>query len=123
MTRMDDYRLLGRSGLRVAPLSLGAMTFGDVWGWGADKQESKRIFDAYLDLGGNMIDTANIYTDGQSERYLGNFSKVVATRLSYRPNMRRRAIRRTRIRVAAGERACVVRSMPVCGTWAPTTSI
>lgn len=86
MTRMDDYRLLGRSGLRVAPLSLGAMTFGDAWGWGADKQESKRIFDAYLHLGGNMIDTANIYTDGQSERYLGEFldgrrdSVVVSTK-------------------------------------------
>ncbi len=121
MTRMDDYRLLGRWGLRVAPLSLGAMTFGDAWGWGADKQESKRIFDAYLDLGGNMIDTANIYTDGQSERYLGEFldgrrdSVVVSTKYA--------ATRRTRMRVAAEERACVVRSRPVCGTWPPTTSI
>ncbi|MDV8021263.1 aldo/keto reductase [Rhodococcus sp. IEGM 1330] len=86
MTRMDDYRLLGRSGLRVSPLSLGTMTFGDAWGWGADKTDSKRIFDAYLDAGGNMVDTANIYTDGQSERYLGEFlrgrrdSVVVATK-------------------------------------------
>ncbi|WP_415973626.1 aldo/keto reductase [Rhodococcus sp. 077-4] len=83
---MDHYRLLGRSGLRVSPLSLGAMTFGDAWGWGADKKDSKRIFDAYLDAGGNMVDTANIYTDGQSERYLGEFlrgrrdSVVVATK-------------------------------------------
>ncbi len=86
MPRMDHYRLLGRSGLRVSPLSLGAMTFGDAWGWGADKKDSKRIFDAYLDAGGNMVDTANIYTDGQSERYLGEFlrgrrdSVVVATK-------------------------------------------
>ncbi|MDZ7931084.1 aldo/keto reductase [Rhodococcus sp. NPDC076796] len=86
MTRMDDYRLLGRSGLRVSPLSLGTMTFGDAWGWGADEKDSKRIFDAYLDAGGNMVDTANIYTDGQSERYLGEFlrgrrdSVVVATK-------------------------------------------
>lgn len=86
MTRMDDYRLLGRSGLRVSPLSLGTMTFGDAWGWGADEKDSKRIFDAYLDAGGNVVDTANIYTDGQSERYLGEFlrgrrdSVVVATK-------------------------------------------
>lgn len=86
MTRMDEYRLLGRSGLRVSPLSLGAMTFGDDWGWGADKDDSRRIFDAYLDAGGNMVDTANIYTDGQSEQYLGEFlrgrrdSVVVATK-------------------------------------------
>ncbi|OZD73245.1 aldo/keto reductase [Rhodococcus sp. 05-340-1] len=86
MTRMDEYRLLGRSGLRVSPLSLGAMTFGDAWGWGADEDDSRRIFDAYLDAGGNMVDTANIYTDGQSERYLGRFlrgrrdSVVVATK-------------------------------------------
>ncbi len=86
MTRMDDYRLLGRSGLRVSPLSLGAMTFGTAWGWGADEADSRRIFDAYLDAGGNMVDTANIYTDGQSEQYLGRFirgrrdSVVVATK-------------------------------------------
>ena len=86
MTRMEDYRLLGRSGLRVSPLSLGTMTFGEAWGWGADRNDSKRIFDAYLDAGGNLVDTANIYTDGQSERYLGEFlrgrrdSVVVATK-------------------------------------------
>ncbi|OZD07029.1 aldo/keto reductase [Rhodococcus sp. 06-235-1A] len=86
MTRMDEYRLLGRSGLRVSPLSLGAMTFGDAWGWGADEDDSRRIFDAYLDAGGNMVDTANVYTEGQSERYLGRFlrgrrdSIVVATK-------------------------------------------
>ncbi|PYE20842.1 aryl-alcohol dehydrogenase-like predicted oxidoreductase [Williamsia limnetica] len=88
MTRLDDYRLLGRSGLRVSPLSLGAMTFGDAWGWGADKASARQIFDTYLEAGGNMIDTANIYTDGQSEQYLGEFlrsrreSVVVATKYS-----------------------------------------
>ncbi|GAC67001.1 aldo/keto reductase [Gordonia soli] len=86
MASLTDYRLLGRSGLRVSPLSLGAMTFGDVWGWGADKQTSRRIFDAYLDAGGNTVDTANAYTDGQSEQYLGEFvqgrreSVVIATK-------------------------------------------
>lgn len=88
MTSLTDYRLLGRSGLRVSPLSLGAMTFGDEWGWGADKATSRRILDHYLGAGGNMIDTANIYTDGQSEKYVGEFlrgrrdSAVIATKYS-----------------------------------------
>src|SRR3954469_713280 len=51
---LDRYRLLGRSGLRVSPLALGAMTFGTDWGWGADRDETRRIFDAYLDRGGNF---------------------------------------------------------------------
>ncbi|WP_437500068.1 aldo/keto reductase [Sorangium sp. So ce1099] len=71
---LDTYRLLGRSGLRVSPLALGAMTFGADWGWGSDRDESKRIFDAYLDRGGNFIDTANKYTNGTSERLVGEFA-------------------------------------------------
>lgn len=71
---LDTYRLLGRSGLRVSPLSLGAMTFGSDWGWGSEKEESRRIFDAYVDRGGNFIDTANQYTSGTSERFLGEFA-------------------------------------------------
>ncbi|AUX38903.1 aldo/keto reductase [Sorangium cellulosum] len=71
---LDTYRLLGRSGLRVSPLSLGAMTFGADWGWGADREEARRIFDAYVDRGGNFIDTANKYTEGTSERLLGEFA-------------------------------------------------
>ncbi|MBV2363568.1 aldo/keto reductase [Streptomonospora nanhaiensis] len=50
---LDDYRLLDRSGLRVSPLSLGTMTFGDDWGWGAAPDEARRIFDGYVDRGGN----------------------------------------------------------------------
>ena len=61
------YKLLGRSGLRVSELALGTMTFGEEWGWGASKEESQRIFDAYAEAGGNFIDTANHYTDGTSE--------------------------------------------------------
>ncbi|KYF90851.1 aldo/keto reductase [Sorangium cellulosum] len=71
---LDTYRLLGRSGLRVSPLALGAMTFGDDWGWGSDRDESRRIFDAYVDRGGNFIDTANKYTNGTSERLVGEFA-------------------------------------------------
>ncbi|ANH07511.1 aldo/keto reductase [Shinella sp. HZN7] len=70
-TALDRYRLLGRSGLRVSPLSLGTMTFGSDWGWGADEAEAGRIFDAYVDRGGNFIDTAVNYTNGTSEKILG----------------------------------------------------
>ena len=73
MPALNDYRLLGKSGLRVSPLSLGAMTFGDDWGWGADRDESRRQFDAYADKGGNFIDSANVYTMGSSERLVGEF--------------------------------------------------
>jgi aryl-alcohol dehydrogenase-like predicted oxidoreductase len=67
------YKLLGRSGLRVSELCLGTMTFGEVWGWGASKQESRKILDAFGAAGGNFIDTANNYTDGTSETYVGEF--------------------------------------------------
>ncbi|MFN4145248.1 MAG: aldo/keto reductase [Runella sp.] len=67
------YKLLGNSGLRVSELCLGTMTFGPEWGWGADRHESKRIFDVYANAGGNFLDTANRYTEGTSERYLGEF--------------------------------------------------
>ena len=67
------YRLLGRSGLRVSELALGTMTFGEDWGWGASKEESRKIFEAFVEAGGNFVDTANRYTDGTSERYVGEF--------------------------------------------------
>lgn len=70
---LDHYKLLGRSGLRVSPMSLGTMTFGSAWGWGADGDEARRIFDLYVDRGGNFIDTAVNYTDGGAERLLGTF--------------------------------------------------
>jgi aryl-alcohol dehydrogenase-like predicted oxidoreductase len=65
------YTLLGRSGLRVSELALGTMTFGDAWGWGASAEESRRIFDAFVEAGGTFVDTACNYTDGQSEEILG----------------------------------------------------
>jgi aryl-alcohol dehydrogenase-like predicted oxidoreductase len=67
-----NYRLLGHSGLRVSEISLGTMTFGDEWGWGAAKDEAKKIYDTYREAGGNFIDTANVYTNGTSERFLGD---------------------------------------------------
>jgi aryl-alcohol dehydrogenase-like predicted oxidoreductase len=67
------YKLLGRSGLRVSELALGTMTFGEEWGWGAPKEESRQMFEAYAEAGGNFLDTANRYTEGTSERYVGEF--------------------------------------------------
>ena len=67
------YKLLGKTGLRVGELCLGTMTFGEEWGFGASKDESKRIFDAYVKAGGNFLDTANHYTDGTSEKLVGEF--------------------------------------------------
>ncbi len=66
-----NYRLLGRSGLRVSELCLGTMTFGEEWGWGSPKDECRRVFDAYAARGGNFVDTANRYTEGTSEKWLG----------------------------------------------------
>jgi aryl-alcohol dehydrogenase-like predicted oxidoreductase len=67
------YRLLGKSGLRVSELCLGTMTFGEEWGWGSSKDDSRRILDSFFEAGGNFIDTANVYTNGTSETLLGEF--------------------------------------------------
>jgi aryl-alcohol dehydrogenase-like predicted oxidoreductase len=69
---LDHYVTLGRSGLRVSPLCLGAMTFGEDLGWGSSVEESQRIIDRFLDLGGNFIDTANFYTKSHSEKIIGD---------------------------------------------------
>ena len=88
------YRLFGRSGLRVSELALGTMTFGTDWGWGAAREECRKLFEAYAEAGGNFIDTANNYTGGTSERIVGELVAadrdhfVVATKysLSTRPD-------------------------------------
>src|SRR6202046_919268 len=82
------YRLLGKSGLRVSEASLGTMTFGDEWGWGSEKAEAQKVYETYREAGGNFIDTANFYTNGTSETFLGEFmrghreSVVLATKYS-----------------------------------------
>ena len=82
------YRLLGSSGLRVSEAALGTMTFGEDWGWGTAKDESRKVYDAFREAGGNFIDTANVYTNGSSEAFLGEFMKdhregvVLATKYS-----------------------------------------
>ena len=85
-----NYKLFGQSGLRVSELCLGTMGFGTEWKWGADKDASKQIFDAYAKAGGNFLDTANRYTEGTSEKLLGEFVAsdrdhfIVATKYSLR---------------------------------------
>ncbi|MFN3343373.1 MAG: aldo/keto reductase [Flavobacteriales bacterium] len=69
------YKLFGKSGLRVSELCLGTMTFGEEWGYGANKEESRKIWNTFLDAGGNFIDTANRYTEGTSEKFIGDFIK------------------------------------------------
>lgn len=88
---LDTYYTLGRSGLRVSRLALGAMTFGTEWGWGADEETTRQLFNTYIDAGGNFIDTADLYTNGTSERLIGKFVAerqlrdrvVIATKFSY----------------------------------------
>jgi aryl-alcohol dehydrogenase-like predicted oxidoreductase len=71
---LDHYVTLGRSGLRVSPFALGAMTFGeDPGAAGTSVEESEKILASYLDRGGNFVDTANFYTNGHSEKILGDY--------------------------------------------------
>ncbi|HNB24286.1 MAG TPA: aldo/keto reductase, partial [Candidatus Melainabacteria bacterium] len=89
--KLNQYTTLGRSGLKVSPLCLGAMTFGEDWGWGSSEETARAIFDAYVDKGGNFIDTADGYTNGKSEELVGKFVKerklrdqvVVATKFTF----------------------------------------
>jgi aryl-alcohol dehydrogenase-like predicted oxidoreductase len=67
------YKLLGPSGLRVSEICLGTMSLGDAWGFGADEKESHRILASYGEAGGNFIDTANNYHEGQLEEIVGSF--------------------------------------------------
>lgn len=91
------YRLLGRSGLRVSELALGTMTFGDAndtkeGTWGASHDESARMFSRFIEAGGNFVDTANLYTNGQSEEILGSLlagkrdAVVLATKYTFNGN-------------------------------------
>jgi len=70
---LDHYVTLGRSGLRVSPFCLGAMTFGEDWGWGSPVAEAEAILTRFIERGGNFIDTANFYTKGHSEKIIGDY--------------------------------------------------
>jgi aryl-alcohol dehydrogenase-like predicted oxidoreductase len=77
---LNHYVTLGRSGLRVSPFCLGTMTFGEDLGWGTSVEESQRILDRYIELGGNFLDTANFYTKSHSEKIIGDHVGRVPSR-------------------------------------------
>lgn len=77
---LTRYTLLGRTGLRVSPLGLGTMTFGTDWGWGSPKETAFQLMDRYLGAGGNFIDTADGYTGGTSETFIGEYLEKNALR-------------------------------------------
>ena len=85
------YQVFGNTGIKVSEFCLGAMTFGEEWGWGSSEKESRSVFDAFAEAGGNFIDTADVYTGGTSERLLGEFMGaerdrfVVATKFTAGP--------------------------------------
>ena len=70
--KMNEYVTLGRSGLIVSPFCLGTMTFGNDR-WGSSDEEARRIFDRYVEEGGNFLDCADGYAEGKSEEVLGRF--------------------------------------------------
>src|ERR1700704_3657001 len=78
--KLNEYVTLGRSGLRVSPLCLGTMTFGTEWGWGSEEDTARAIFSRYLERGGNFVDTADMYTNGKSEEFVGKFIKDAKVR-------------------------------------------
>jgi aryl-alcohol dehydrogenase-like predicted oxidoreductase len=90
--RLTDFRTLGRTGLRISPITLGTMTFGDP-SWGADAETSYEILSRYLDAGGNVIDTANAYMGGEAERVIGTY-------LAKRPGLRDRLVIATKVALA-----------------------
>lgn len=87
---LTDFRTLGRSGLAVSPLALGTMTFGTPR-WGSPDDVSQSIFNAYVDAGGNFVDTADVYSGGRSEELIGGYvadrtlrdKLVLATKFSF----------------------------------------
>ncbi|TPM51329.1 aldo/keto reductase [Mesorhizobium sp. B2-2-4] len=86
-----NYYTLGNSGLRVSRLALGTMTFGTELGWGTDRDTARAIFDEYVEAGGNFFDTADLYTGGTAETWLGEFvaerglrdKAVIATKFTF----------------------------------------
>ncbi|MCO8278045.1 aldo/keto reductase [Actinoplanes sp. TRM 88003] len=82
---LNSYVTMGRSGLRVSPFTLGTMTFGEDWQLGSSPEEAKDVLAAYIDRGGNSLDTANLYTNGHAEKIVGDY-------LESRPGLRDRLV-------------------------------
>ena len=108
---LDSYVTLGRSGLRVSPFTLGTMTFGEDWAGAPATASRSAILAAYLERGGNFIDTANVYTNGHSEKIIGDyFARQPARRdrVVHRHQVLRQPVRgRSRTAAAPGRKAIV----------------
>jgi Aldo/keto reductase family len=123
--KLDQYVTLGRSGLCVSPLCLRTMTFGTEWGWGADDSTSAALLDRYLAAGGNFVDTADFYTDGNSEEILGRLISerkvrdrvVLATKFTFNPEPGN-----PQMRAEMGVRTSTEPSKGRSGVLVPTTS-
>ena len=124
---LNHYVTLGRSGLRVSPFCLGAMTFGEDWGWGSSVAESEAIIDRFLERGGNFIDTANVYTKGHSEKiigdYIGRDPRQARPRRSSPRSSSATSTRAIRTAAAPGARRSSRRASSRCAGCRPTTSI
>ena len=124
---LTDYVTLGRSGLRVSPFCLGAMTFGEDWGWGSSVAESEAILARFLERGGNFIDTANVYTKGHSEKIIGDFigrDRGKRDRVVHRHQVLRQPVsRRSERRRRRAARRSSPRASSRCAGCRPTTSI
>jgi aryl-alcohol dehydrogenase-like predicted oxidoreductase len=106
------YRILGRhTGLRISEVILGTGMFGTKWGYGADHEESRRIFDAYLDAGGNFIDTSDSYQFGESERMLGEFIKPIRDDLILATKYTQSADPKGSLSVTGNSRKAMIRSL------------
>ena len=123
---LTDYVTLGRSGLRVSPFCLGAMTFGEDWGWGSSVAESEAIIARFLERGGNFIDTANVYTKGHSEKIIGDLigrDRAGATASSSRRSSSATCIPAIPTAAAPAARRSSRRASSRCAACRPTTSI
>src|SRR5258705_2733116 len=110
--RAMRYKILGRhTGLRISELALGAGMFGTKWGHGADRDESRRLFDGYVEAGGNFLDTSDSYQFGESESLLGEFIKTSRDDLVVAPKYTQSAEPKGSLAVACNSRKAMVRSL------------
>src|SRR6202158_5725711 len=106
------YKILGRhTGLRISELALGAGMFGTRWGHSADRDESRRLFDGYVEAGGNFLDTSDSYQFGESESLLGEFIKTDRDDLVVATKYTQSADPKGSLSVTGNSRKAMVRSL------------
>jgi aryl-alcohol dehydrogenase-like predicted oxidoreductase len=106
------YKLLGQhTGVRVSEFVLGTGMFGTKWGHGADPQESRRIFDGYIEAGGNFLDTSDSYQFGESESLLGEFVKPMRDDLVLATKFTQSADPKGSLSVTGNSRKAMLRSL------------